>query len=41
MRDEFIEKDDELDMLRQNLQELDQQHNQQMTQGQHELSMKQ
>jgi hypothetical protein len=41
MRDESIEKDDELEILRHNLQELDQRHNQQVTQGQHELSMKQ
>lgn len=41
MRDESIEKDEELEILRHNLQELDQRHNQQVTQGQHELSMKQ
>jgi hypothetical protein len=41
MRDESIEKDDELEILRHNLQELDQRHNQQVTQGLHELSMKQ
>lgn len=41
MRDEFIEKDEEIDMLRENLGELEQRHGQTVTQGQHELSMKQ
>lgn len=31
MRDEFIEKDEELEMLRQNFQELEQRHNQHLT----------
>lgn len=41
MRDEFAEKDDEIEMLRENLNELEQRHNQQLTQVQHELNMKQ
>lgn len=33
MRDEFMEKDDELEMLRHNLLEFEQRYNQQVTQG--------
>jgi len=41
MRDEFTEKDEEIEMLRENFAELEQRHNQQLTQVQHELNMKQ
>ena len=41
MRNELIEKDDDLDALRQNYNELEQRHNMQITQGQHELNMRQ
>ena len=41
MRDELIDKDEELDSLRQNYSELEQRHNLQLTQGQHELNMRQ
>ena len=41
MRDEFTEKDEEIEILRENFAELEQRHNQQLTQVQHELNMKQ
>jgi hypothetical protein len=41
MREEFAEKDEEIELLRDNLAELEQRHGQQTTQAQHELTMKQ
>ena len=41
MRNELIDKDEELDQLRQSYSELEQQHNLQLTQGNHELNMRQ
>lgn len=40
MRDELAEKDEEMEMMRDHLGELEQRHNQQGTQVEHELSMK-
>lgn len=41
MREESAEKDEEIEMLRDNLTELEQRHTSQTTQVQHELTMKQ
>lgn len=41
MRDEFTEKDEEIDLLRQQYDELETRFNQQTTQAQHELHLKQ
>ena len=40
MRTEVKDKDEEINMLQANFNELEQRHNSQMTQVQHELSMK-
>lgn len=40
MREEFIEKDEEIDILRESFADLESRQNQQLTQIQHELNMK-